>query len=570
MIIFKSIRWQNFLSYGNTWTEIQLNSNKNTLIVGKNGVGKSTFLDAITFALYGKAFRNINKPQLINTITNRSLVVEIEFTIGKKEYKIVRGIKPNIFDIFVDDVLVKQDSFSKDYQEYLENAILKINYKSFCQIVVLGSGNYTPFMQLPAYGRRLIVEDLLDLSVFSTMNILLKEYVQSNKEDITANESDIKMLESNIAIINDHIKNIERDIKKEDKEYKNKIQTLRKEVMLLEKKLTKAADSISSEIKKLDTLKKYEFQHQLVIDSIEKLKKNIEKYKKQIDFYEKSCSCPTCKQNIDQQFKELTVQNAKKSIEKIDKNIELGNNKLEKLNIKVQERLSVAENLSSINLQFSELKTDKYAKETLINTYIQECAQLLQKFSDIDKSKKETLLTDCESAKVRKQELLEKRELLGVAGQLLKDGGIKTLIIKQYVPVMNKIINSYLAHMNFFIDFNLNENFEEVIKSRNRDDFSYASFSEGEKARINLAILFAWRAIAKMRNSSSTNLLIFDEIFDSSLDMDGTDDFMKILNSVSGDTNTFIISHKVDNISDKFEKIIKFEKVKNFSRMEIL
>lgn len=559
------------MSFGNQFTEIELDSNKNTLIVGKNGSGKSSaILDSITFALYGKPYRNINKPQLMNTITNKALVVEIEFSIGKKEYKIVRGMKPNIFDIFIDGELVKQDSLSKDYQTFLENNILKINYKSFCQIVILGASDYVPFMKLPAHARRSVIEDLLDLQVFSSMNVILKQRVSDNKDDLVKVEQDIKVYQSNLALHESHLKSIEQDLKEQNKVLKEKIAAESKKIddnRKQEAKVGGKAIKLLNDISKYD---KYKEKHQEVKDKIKTLENGKANTLKQKQFYTDFCNCPTCKQEIEEKFKNSVLEKCEKSIIKIDANLKKGYDYIDQLMEKFKEVEKLNDELQKVNNQRDKLNTEWYASAALKESYIKQQAELVNKVQLADDSKKIELTEKLAEVKEERRKLNDQKEILSIAGQLLKDGGIKTLIIRQYIPVMNKIINQYLNHMNFYIDFTLDDNFDELIKSRHRDEFSYNSFSEGEKFRIDLAILFAWRAIAKMRNTAATNILIFDEIADGSLDNDGTDDFMKILNTLTGDTNVFIISHQTENTSDKFDRILSFTKVKNFSKMEKL
>lgn len=559
------------MSFGNQWTEISLNTNKNSLIVGKNGSGKSSsILDSITFALYGKPYRNINKPQLINSITDKNMLVEIEFEIGKKQYLIRRGIKPAIFEIFVNGEIVKQDSLTKDYQTYLENNILKINYKSFCQIVILGASDYVPFMQLPAHSRRLIIEDLLDLQVFSSMNTILKERINENKEELIAIDHNIKVVQSNITLHENHIKLVETDLKEQYKILKQKIAnevSKSKEAKLEYAKLEKERLKLSKEVNSYD---KFVEKLNSVNESCKQLESKKISYNKQKEFYLDSCNCPTCKQEIEDKFKKAILEKCDKTIIQIDKNLSVGYSKIEQLKEKIKQRDLISNQINVIVAEQSSLNQTIYSSELLYNNYVEEQVKLINKVNLQQVEQKVELENNLKSAKEYKRKFNDEKEVLMVASQLLKDGGIKTLVIKQYIPVMNKIINQYLNHMNFFVDFTLDDNFDESIKSRNRDDFSYNSFSEGEKFRINLAILFAWRAIAKMRNTAATNILIFDEIADGSLDNDGTDDFMKILNSLTADTNIFIISHQTDNTSDKFDRILKFEKRKNFSFMETL
>jgi DNA repair exonuclease SbcCD ATPase subunit len=558
------------MSYGNSWTEINLNTKKNTLIIGKNGSGKSTLLDALTFALFGKPYRNINKPQLVNSIIDKNTLVELNFTIGKKKYLIRRGIKPVVFEIYCNGDLIKQDSLSKDYQIYLENNILKLNYKSFCQIVVLGSANYIPFMQLTANARRTIIEDLLDLQVFSSMNVILKERVNDNKDQLLDLEQEIKVVQSNLELHEKHIKASLQDRKEKLHSYKEKIKVEKEEISTLNKEKATHEHELKNYKKQLEALNKFEFKKEEIETFINKCNSTLKKLNKEKEFYNTSCSCPTCKQEISEKHKISFLAKCEKTIDKVEEKLSEINKKSETVNKKLAEKEQIHVVEKQVKKLITDVETKIHIKNTLIDSYNNECEELKNKDTSEQISTKAQFEEKLSEYKESKKKLIELKEILTIASQLLKDGGIKTVIIKQYIPIINKIINQYLNHMNFFIEFNLDDNFDEVIKSRHRDEFSYNSFSEGEKSRINLAILFAWRAIAKMRNTASTNLLIFDEIFDSSLDNDGTDDFMKILNTLTGDTNVFIISHKTDNVSDKFDTILKFDKVRNFSKMEIL
>jgi ATPase involved in DNA repair len=570
MIVFERIRWQNFLSYGNYWTEIDLNTKSNTLIVGANGSGKSTFLDAISYVLFGRAYRDINKPDLINSINSKNTLVEIEFTIGKKAYKIRRGMKPNIFEIFIDGEMLKQDSLSKDTQAFLENNILKINHKSFGQIVILGSANYVPFMQLSTGDRRKVIEDLLDLQVFSAMNQLLKERIVENKDLLTSCEYNIKLIESSLKLHNEHLKDITKDIKEQKKELTARIAEEKKNYKQAKHDhalVMKEAESIDNKLKKYRLV---EVEIEKITLALQKLDKQRLNINKQIDFYNVSCKCNTCKQSIDEAFKEKFFKEAKDKLDKIMTNEKLGKQKIKQLEKKFAGEDELEAQREKLSGQLLKKAMEVSSIQMLINSFENDLAKLTDKLEAVDTSKKKEFEKGLVQANKEREELIEQKEVLSVASQLLKDGGIKTLIIRQYIPVMNKIINQYLAHMNHFIEFSLDENFNETVKARHFDARPYAAFSQGEKARIDLSILFSWRAIAKMRNTAATNLLIFDEIFDGSLDVDGLDDFMKILNTLVGDTNVFIISHKTDNISDRFDHILKFEQKKNFSKMEIL
>jgi len=567
MIIFKKLRWKNFLSTGNVFTEINLNEHNTTLIVGENGAGKSTMLDALSFVLFGKAFRKINKPQLLNSITQKNLVVEIEFSIGVNKYKIIRGMKPTVFEVYQNGNLLNQSAEMKDYQEILEKQIIKVNHKSFSQVVVLGSATFQPFMQLSSSQRRDIIEDLLDLQIFTTMNALLKDKVQLNNEHIVKNNNNRKLIEEKIKLITSHLAEMQSN----------------NEQLIIEKK-----SRIEETDKLIDALNdeywKYENKRQELVQSIEdepKISKRINQLgqlkhkieakraliKEDLNFFSKHDGCPTCKQVIDQEFKTKTVS---------DKNSELGEMEgaLEKLIEQYEETNDRLNGIMEVHMEINNNRMEIQRVKTKTNSLIEyrdtledEIKNITKKVAIQDDTKILDLEKEMNDLKKSYNELNEDRLVLTAASSLLKDGGIKARIIKQYVPVINKLINKYLSSMDFFVQFELDEEFNETIKSRFRDEFSYASFSEGEKMRINLAILFTWRSIAKLRNSISTNLLIMDEVFDSSLDSNGTEEFLKIIINLTSDTNTFIISHKTDQLYDKFSKVLKFEKHKNFSRV---
>jgi DNA repair exonuclease SbcCD ATPase subunit len=567
MIIFRKLRWKNILSTGNIFTEIDLNADGTTLIVGENGAGKSTILDALTFALFGKSFRNINKPQLINTITRKDAVVEIEFSIGQNEYKIIRGLKPSVFEVYCNGSLLNQSAEMKDYQEHLEKHIIKINYKSFCQVVILGTASFVPFMQLPAAQRRAIIEDLLDLQVFTTMNTLLKEKVQQNNIDIQENETEKKLINAKIKLVKDHLKELQnknelfvKDKRETVVHLQNQITKSGEEKLALERSIQalkyrrENAEPFSSKLKKLNTLKA-------------QLEAKMETHSKEIKFFEKHDNCPTCKQLIDSDFRCETISKKTDEINEITSGLQILFEKYEETQQKLNAALDIETQISAIN-------SDILPITIQINHWFDQITQIEKEINKVRKQSESSFdlkVVDLENVLTNLSNsyniLMEDKQVLAAAAMLLKDGGIKTKIINQYIPVINKLINKYLSAMDFFVDFQLNGQFEETIKSRYRDEFSYASFSEGEKFRINLALLFAWRAVAKMRNSASTNLLILDEVMDSSLDSNGTEEFMKILLSLTKDTNTFIISHRTEQISDKFDNIIRFEKHKNFSRI---
>lgn len=569
MIYFKTVRWKNLLSTGNVFTEVKLNQSSSTLIIGENGSGKSTFVEAISFALYGKPFRKINKPLLVNSINNKNLIVEIEFSIGKKEYFIRRGLKPAVFEILVDGVLLNQEAASKDYQEILEKNILRLTHKSFSQIITLGSSTFVPFMQLPAASRREFIEDLLDIQIFSTMNILLKDRVQKNKDDIAACATRISLCEQKIELNKRHIESMRQNNDEIIEIKQNKINEhnfMIEEVTISRddsaRKLGDYTPVVADQTKLISKLKK--------INSLQsELQYKITDCSKHIDFFEKHDECPTCTQDIEAGIKSYKLEEGRnKSKELTDAIV-----KLKEEQDRVDVRLKEIETAQDqIDLLYAEINdcNNKIAMYTRYNAELQKEITNL----NVQQKKIETDATELNAAKAElveieteKEKLTNARTLLSTAALLLKDGGIKTKIIKQYVPVMNKLINKYLAAMDFFVQFELDENFDEKIKSRFRDEFTYGSFSEGEKMRIDLSLLFTWRAVSKLRNSASTNLLIMDEVFDSSLDTSGTEEFFKILSSVTADTNVFIISHKGDQLFDKFSSVIKFEKVKNFSQI---
>ena len=569
MINFKYLRWKNFLSTGNIFTEIKLDKSKSTLIVGENGAGKSTILDALSFALYGKPFRKINKPQLMNTINQKGLEVQVEFTTNNKKYHIIRGIKPNKFEIYENDKLINQDAAARDYQEFLEKNILKLNHKSFSQIVVLGSSTFVPFMQLSSMHRREVIEDLLDIQIFSTMNTLLKEKVNTNKSSILDNDYNINLAEEKIKMQNQYIADVKHNSDKRVNEAKVKIANANKEKEKYSNNnvdLQGEVDVLQEEISDYKTLNKKKDK----INQLEyKLQDKIQKLNHDISFYDNHDNCPVCKQDIEDEFKELTINDKKTILDDTIKGFEQLKNERELIDNRISDIINTQAVISSkqtdINNNYSQIN----ALNKIINSINEDIKNITANTdSSTDNTKKlETLQKALLKLQNQKEELLSERSVLDIASMILKDSGIKTRIIKQYIPIMNKLINKYLAAMDFFVDFQLDENFNETIKSRFRDEFSYASFSEGEKMRIDLALLFTWRAVAKLRNSISTNLLIMDEVFDSSLDNTGTEEFLKILNDLTSDTNVFIISHKGDQLFDKFHSVIRFEKHKNFSRI---
>lgn len=567
MIIFKTVKYKNLLSSGNIFTEIDLTSNKTTLIVGENGSGKSSLLDALTFVLFNKPFRKINKSQLLNSITNKNLVVELDFEINKTNYRLVRGIKPSIFEIYKNNQLINQSADSKDYQEMLEKQILKINYKSFCQVVVLGSATFLPFMQLSSPQRREIIENLLDLQIFSIMNTLLKDKITSNKDLIKDCENSKNLLEQKITLSQEYLKKIDNNIQKNENNKKILIEEIDLKLSSIENDYNQTQDKIKKIKKKISGEDEYSKKYSEMQKLKNKIENNIDRIDEEINFFNDNDNCPTCKQNIENIFKEKSVEEKQKQISQLKE----GLNKIDKSIKKVSEKLiEISSHKNSYNELLLHLNVLKNENSSLLKNKELICKQFDE--IDINESIEENkkiieYKNDLEKIESKYYELLEERNVLNASSILLKDGGIKTQIIKKYVPIINKSINKYLSMFNFYVKFELDEEFNEKIKSRHRDEFSYSSFSEGEKMKINLAILFTWRDIAKIRNSINTNLLIMDEVFDSSLDSNSTEDFMKILSDQDNKTNIVVISHKTEQLNDKFENIIRFKKIKNFSKV---
>jgi len=567
LIIFKYVRWRNFLSTGNNFTEIQLDRNSTTLIIGENGAGKSTILDALCFGLFGKPFRGINKAQLINSVNTSGSVVEVEFEVGTKKIKVIRGIKPNIFEIYINGKMYNQHANARDYQKYLEQQILKLNYRSFTQVVILGSSTFIPFMQLKSKHRREVVEEILDIQIFSLMNMLLKQKLKNNTEEI----NDIQY---NVSLTNEKIDLQEKYI---DEMKKNKDKILIEKSSLLDSN----EEEIHKRQNKINEFKNTNITLLSNIEDAEKVKKSYlklndlkstisEKHRNHsstVDFFESNKDCPTCEQHIDEEFKKSMIDIKSKDVDKFSealKNMEIV---LQKSKDRQQEIKKIAVEIREHEVQIAKDNESVIQLEKFNSTLQSEIDQL--QHADVNKNdfeKLKDLKLSLSNLIEQKSKLLEDKTYSETARNMLQDTGIKTKIIKQYLPIMNKLINTYLTSMEFYVNFTLNDNFEETIKSRYRDDFTYDSFSEGEKMRIDLALLFTWRAVAKMKNSANTNLLILDEIFDSSLDGTGTDEFLKILNTLGGE-NVFVISHKQDVLIDKFRSTIKFNKIKNFSHI---
>jgi len=570
MIIFQKVRWKNFLSTGASFTEINFQKSPNTLIIGNNGAGKSTILDALCFGLFGKPFRKINKPQLLNSINQQACVVEIEFLIGKKQYKIIRGIKPNVFEIFCNDVLLNQDAASKDYQEVLEKNILKLNFKSFTQVVILGSASFVPFMQLSPADRRAIIEDLLDIQIFSSMNGLVKTKMSELKDATTKTKYEMDLTSERINFqkqaIEDHKKHNQTEIEKKQKEVNESIDqtfTLQRDVELIQKHIDVLQKKIQD---KLSVEKKSSKLLQLEA----KLESKLKKLDKEEKFYEENHDCPTCKQGIADTFRRSQLSGINKTKGEVGVAVKDIETQIQKANERIEEIQEVVKHIQAHNNEIVKHNSTISAVNTYITKLQKEIEVLstLRESIEVDNEKLRELKVELGILVKKQEELSSEKQYYEFAGNLLKDTGIKTKIIKQYLPIMNKLVNKYLTAMDFFVNFNINESFEETIKSRHRDDFSYANFSEGEKMRIDLALLFTWRQIAKLKNSTNTNLLILDEVFDSSLDGVGTEEFLKLIHDMGSDTNVFVISHKGDQLFDKFRSIIKFKKVNNFSQID--
>jgi len=567
MIIFENIKWKNFLSTGNVYTKINLSKNKNTLIIGENGAGKSTILDALTFALYNKPFRKINKGQLVNSINNKGAVVELEFSLYKNKYRIVRGIKPNIFEVYKNNDLINQNADSKDYQEYLEKHILKIGYKSFCQVVVLGSATFLPFMQLPAAQRREIVETLLDLQIFTTMNSVLKDKVQKNKEDFIRVEEQKRNIEEKIIIIKKYIEKREQESKESVEKKEKEIEKIDEIIISKKEELKKVEKEYHELSQDVSDDKKITNENTNLLLLREKINSKIDMVSEEITFLETNDDCPTCKQRIEESFKLESIGDKNDKLKEYKDGLFLLKEKIFNNEKEMQSLNESKEKLSKVKDQFRDISFDLSSTERMKKSIEAEIKSIKKKESTI--SNEEIKDSEEELIKINDiyNELIKNKDLYSASSVLLKDNGIKSRIIKKYIPIINKLINKYLSDLNFFVKFELDEEFNEVIKSRHRDEFSYSSFSEGERMKINLSILFTWRMISQLRNSINTNLLIMDEVFDSSLDSEATEDFMKLLNEFGDKTNVFIISHKTEQLNEKFDNIIRFKKQKNFSKI---
>ena len=566
MITFEKIRWKNFLSTGNQFTEVELDKNTTTLIIGSNGAGKSTILDALTFSLFGKPFRKINKPMLVNSINEKDCLTEIEFSIGRKEYKVVRGIKPNKFEIYCNSQLWNQESSLVEQQKNFETNVLKMNYKSFTQIVVLGSSTFVPFMRLPLAQRREIIEDILDIQVFSTMNVLLKDKVRENNDDIKKIDYEIHLLEEKIDLQKKYMLELEKKTKDEITRKENKISELLENENENHQEIARLTSEVQKYSKEMETLSNSVTKLRKLNTFLFKIQSKLSSCQKEHSFFTDNHVCPTCTQDLSDEFRQTKISEGEGELT----NLQTGLEDLMDAISKEEEReteftklskvvLDLNTSISQVNFQITSIKNsisdvEKEIKE-LEGGNADKKAEFV-KLEGLVKNKKELGDTQAENRK--------DRDTLLVASQLLKDNGIKTRIIKTYLPAMNQLINQYLQSMDFYVNFTLNENFEEIIKSRYRDVFSYDSFSEGEKSRIDIALLLTWRSIAKLKNSVDTNLLILDEIFDSSLDQQGGSDLGWILRNFDDNTNVYVISHR-EQLEGKFDRTLTAVKEKNFS-----
>jgi len=569
MIVFKKVRYKNFLSTGQQFIEIGLNEAPTTLVVGDNGAGKSTMLDALCFGLFSKPFRNIKKDQLVNTINEKECVVEVEFIIGKKQYKVVRGIRPNNFEIWCDGDMLNQDAAVRDYQKHLEQHILKLNYRSFTQVVILGNASFVPFMQLRARYRREVVEEILDIEIFSKLNLMFREKQKAQDETIKQADFDYQLLDGKIDTQQKHIDEINSKNKDTTESKKLDIENADTDIDNYKEDIARVRRDIAElQVETLDETKLKD-KHGKLMTMEAKIENTCIKHKKELKFFKTHDDCPTCQQSIDEAFKKATIAVKEAKVTEL----ELGMEQLDNAIKTSQKKLDrIHEHIVAIREK--ELLINRY--ETSIEEIEKYKAKIQEEILELSDEKFSTGVATGELNQLQEQlteagkdKLKHKEEKLYIdtARHLMQDSGIKTKIIKQYLPIMNHYINKNLADMDFFVNFTLDEEFNETIKSRHRDEFNYHSFSEGEKLRIDLAILFTWREIAKLKNSTNTNLLILDEIFDSSLDSSGTEEFMRILHFTMSKENVFVISHKADTLIDKFPRVMKFEKYKNFTRM---
>ncbi len=571
MITFKTVRWKNLLSSGNKFTTIELNRSSTTLIVGENGAGKSTLLDALCFGLYGKGFRNLKKDLLINSINNKDLLVEIEFEVGKKSYKVIRGAKPNKFELYLDNVLINQDATMRDYQEHLEKNILKMSHRSFTQVAILGSANFTPFMQLRARDRRKLVEDLLDISIFSTMKDILRKKIANHNVEVKETSHEIDLLEERINGLNEQVQALQKNRDEQILKYESTVKETQDNISSIMELVDEKTKDV---VEKKSTIKDIDPQKDRLKQATELERQLSENYKRAINdvkFYEENDDCPTCKQGLDHEHKTKHIEERQAKATEIQTALSSIAKTIDESRTRLEEIRAVQDEIEEVQREIGLAQTEITSNQKYIQKLEGQISELKKNVLDETVNDRLTSSEDNLSTLLsKKEDLTNRTHYFEIATLLLRDEGIKSKIIKQYVPIMNKLINKYLANLEFYVGFELDENFEETIKSRFRDVFKYDNFSQGEKMRIDLALLFTWRAVARMKNSVNTNLLILDEVFDSSLDNQGTDDFLRLLNTLTEKTNAFIISHKGDQLYDKFEEVIRFEKHKNFSRIAVV
>ena len=568
MIRFKTIKWKNFLSTGNSWTQINFENSATTLIIGTNGAGKSTVLDALTFVLFNKPFRRINKPQLVNSTNEKDCRVEIDFNVGTREYRVVRGIKPAVFEIYVDGKMMNQDAAAADQQKYLENNILKLNYKSFTQIVILGSSTFVPFMQLPAAGRREVIEDILDIRIFSAMNAVVKDKIRQNREEVKVLDLKKDNLADKVEMQKEFIRHLEEEAQQEIERKKTKISELNQGIQTLTENTTSLQQQENVQRTTLESLSFDTSKVRKLGNLRGKITQKVSTLSKELQFFKDNTVCPTCTQSIEEEFRLNKIADAQNKEQELTQG-------LQDLETAIKEEEEREGQWISLSKEVSKLSNDISQNNTRVSGLQRQIGDLgneIQRITDQLQNRNtehEKLNQLQEQLNTTYEELVQSKEDVSYKDfiySLLKDGGVKTKIIKKYLPLINRQVNRYLQMMDFYINFNLDEEFNEKVQSPIHEDFSYASFSEGEKMRIDLALLFTWREVAAFKNSTNTNLLIMDEVFDSSLDGFGTDEFLKIIRYVIKDANIFVISHK-DGLQDKFQSVIQFEKVKGFSRM---
>ena len=569
MIIFKEVRYKNLLSSGNKFTTIKLNDAQSTLILGENGAGKSTLLDALCYALYGRGFRNLKRDLLINSINTKELVVELDFSIGNKDYKLIRGAKPNKFEIWCNDILLNQDASVRDYQEHLENNILKMSYRSFTQVAILGSANFTPFMQLRAKDRRKLVEDLLDITIFTTMMQLLRKRKSNHQLDLKENQHEIAILEERINGLNSQLDALRENRDEKIYKFESTISQTQTNIDKLLGEVDEKTKNVVEKTRLITDKNTTEDRLKQTTDLESQLERARKKAIADIKFYEDNDNCPTRKQDLTGEHKEKCIQEKNQKVAEIKEAVSTLDNQIGELHDRIQTINTVQSEIDEIQREIGLSQTEIVSNQKYISKLQKEIESLEEEQEGNSDAHEQVLKAedDLHTLTKKKQHLADNGHYLEIATLLLRDQGVKEKIIKQYVPIMNKLINKFLAQLEFYVGFELDEAFEETIKSRFRDVFKYENFSQGEKMRIDLALLFTWRAVARMKNSVNTNLLILDEVFDSSLDASGTDEFMKMLNTLTEKTNAFIISHKGDILYDKFEHVIRFEKYKNFSRI---